>query len=68
MSALIRTSPNCGEAMIRNKVYREYTIINTIDGATYTVYNAGNRTAKTDQRTAVPPASDTTGWLPALAY
>ena len=26
---------------------------NTIDGATYTVDNAGNRTAKTDQRTAV---------------
>src|SRR6516164_9471503 len=25
----------------------------TIDGATYTVDNAGNRTAKTDQRTAV---------------
>ena len=25
----------------------------TIDGATYTLDNAGNRTAKTDQRTAV---------------
>ena len=28
-------------------------ITNTIDGASYTVDNAGNRTAKTDQRTAV---------------
>jgi len=42
-------------SQIRALSHAEKYCGDTIDGTTYTVDNAGNRTAKTDQRTAVAP-------------